>query len=144
MVAVRVGGVDDVIGEFFGGPEFAGLEIVVGAAVGSEVGGDGPAAAVGVVMVEFDDVVEVAAVRGDGAAGVAAGGVLGADVRRECCAGGVGEGSGWRCRMTAVAVGVFGVIVVWVACDDGAVVVGEACGGGGGRRRPWRVRWRVG
>ncbi|WP_434159090.1 hypothetical protein C5142_03595 [Rhodococcus sp. BGS-1C] len=46
--------------------------------------------------------------------------------------------------MTAVAVGVFGVIVVWVACDDGAVVVGEACGGGGGCRRPWRVRWRVG
>ena len=42
-----VGGVDDVIGEFFGGPEFAGFEIVVGAAVGGEVGGDGPAAAVG-------------------------------------------------------------------------------------------------
>ena len=133
MVAVWVGGVDDVVGEGFGFPEFAGFEVVVGAAVGAEVGGDGPAALFGVAVVVFDDVVEVAAGGGDVAAGVSAGGVLGADVEGEGCVGGVGEGSGWRGGVSSVAVGVFGVLVGGVVGDEVSVVLGE-CGGVGARR----------
>ena len=120
-----VGGADDVVGESFGGPVFAGFEVVVGAAEGAEVGGDGPAPAFGVLVVEFDDVVEVAAVRGDGAAGVSAGGVVGADPVGQGCVGGVAQRSGWWGVVSSVAVGVFGVAVGGVVGDEGPVVLGE-------------------
>src|SRR5699024_7544066 len=125
------------------GPYPLGLEAMVGAAEAAEIVAGGVAAALGVGVVEGDDVVEIGLLRRGGAAGE--------DTRAVATATEEGNGVRWSVAPGGVGIGV-GEVGEVVGPDRGAG--GQLCGGVGGDgpvsgqgqrpRGPVRSRVRVG